>query len=179
MYCLTDEEVDFILQDIITRGIITEDLQFNLLDHICIMIEQNLEQGGDFKECYFSTIKTFYRFELSEIEEETRILSTYKNHVVFNKKQFFLLLFSIFIGPFIVYNVLWIDVNWQSDRWAIPIYIWGTSLAYALWPSLIIAVIFLTPEKLDPLIPRQSIILLGKKPFIKIIPQSVIDARFS
>ena len=170
MYYLSDLEVDFILKDIIARGIITEDIQHNLLDHICIIIEENLEQDGDFKEFYFSTIKTFYRHELSEIEAEARILSTYKKHVVFNRKQFFFLLFLIFIGPFIAYNILWIDLNWQSTRWNIPIEIWGNSLAYALWPSLIFLVIFLTPEKFDPLIPKKSTILLGIKPFIQIIP---------
>ena len=170
MYCLSDLEVDFILKDIIARGIITEDIQYNLLDHICIIIEENLEQDGDFKEFYFSIIKTFYRHDLSEIEAETRILSNYKKHLVFNRKQFFLLIFLIFIGPFIAYNILWIDMNWQSTRWDIPIEIWGNSLAYALWPSLIFLVIFLTPEKFDPLIPKKSTIVLGIKPFIKIIP---------
>ncbi len=170
MYCLSDQEVDFILKDIITRGIITEGIQQNLLDHICTMIEQDLEQNGDFKEFYFSIIKTFYRHDLSEIEKEARILSTYKHHLAFNRKEFFFLLFSIFIGPFIAYNILWIDLNWQSTRWYIPIEIWGNSLAYALWPSLIFLVIFLTPEKFEPLIPKKSTILLGIKPFIKIIP---------
>jgi hypothetical protein len=170
MYCLSDQEVDFILKDIIARGIITEDVQYNLLDHICIIIEQKFEQNGDFKEFYFSVIKTFYRHDLSEIEEETRVLLNYKNHLVFNRKQFFLLVFMIFIGPFIAYNIVWIDVNWQSSRWNIPIDIWGNSVAYALWPSLIFLVIFLTPEKLEPLIPKKSTILLGIKPFIKVIP---------
>ncbi len=170
MYCLSDLEVDFILKDIIARGITTEDIQYNLHDHICIIIEQNLDQNGDFKEFYFSIIKTFYRNDLFEIEEETRMLSTYKHHLIFNRKQFFLLLFSILIGPFIFYNILWIDMNWQFYRWDIPIEIWGSSLAYALWPSLIFAVILLTPEKFDPLIPKKSTILLGIKPFIKIIP---------
>ncbi len=170
MYCLSDQEVDFILKDIVARGIITEDLQYNLLDHICIIIEQNLGQNGDFKEFYSSVIKTFYRYDLSEIEEETRILSAYKHHLVFNRRQFSLLLFSIFLGPFIVYNILWIDINWQSTRWYIPIEIWGNSMAYALWPFLIFLVIFLTPEKYEPLIPRKSTILLGIKPFIKIVP---------
>jgi hypothetical protein len=172
MYCLSDQEVDFIMKDIIDRGIFTEDLQHNLLDHICIMIEQNLDQNGDFEEFYFSIIKTFYRHDLYEIEEETRILSTYKNHVAFNRKQFFFLLFSILIGPFIAYNILWIDMNWQSSRWSIPIEIWGNSVAYALWPFLIFLVIFLTPEKFEPLIPKKSTILLGIKPFIKVIPHS-------
>jgi hypothetical protein len=170
MYCLSDQEVDFILKDITCRGIISEDLQQSLLDHICIIIEQNLDQNGDFKEFYFSVIKTFYRNNLSEIEEETHILLTYKNHLVFNRKQFFFLLFLIFTGPFIAYNILWIDMNWQSSRWNIPIDIWGNSVAYALWPSLILLVIFLTPEKFEPLIPKKSTILLGIKPFIKIIP---------
>lgn len=170
MYCLSDQEVDFILKDIIARGIITEDIQYNLLDHICIIIEQGLQQNGDFKEFYFSIIQTFYRHDLSEIEMETRILSTYKKHLVFNRKQFFFLLFLIFIGPFIAYNILWIDMNWQSSRWDIPIDIWGNSVAYALWPSLIFLVIFLTPEKFEPLIPKKSMILMGIKPFIKIIP---------
>ena len=165
MYCLSDQEVDFILKDIVARGIITEDLQYNLLDHICIIIEQNLGQNGDFKEFYSSVIKTFYRYDLSEIEEETRILSAYKHHLVFNRRQFSLLLFSIFLGPFIVYNILWIDINWQSTRWYIPIEIWGNSMAYALWPFLIFLVIFLTPEKYEPLIPRKSTILLGTKAF--------------
>lgn len=170
MYCLTDQEVDFILKDIVDRGIVTEDLQFNLLDHICIIIEQSLEQGADFKECYFSVVKRFYKLELSEIEEETRILSSFKNHIVFSKKQFFSLVFSVFIGPFIIYNILWIDVHWQSERWDLPEAVWGASLAYGLWPALIIMVIFLTPEKLDPLIPKQSTVILGLNPFIKIIP---------
>jgi hypothetical protein len=170
MYCLTDQEVDFILRDIIDRGIITEDLQYNLLDHICILIEQNLEPGLDFREYYSSVIKTFYRVELSEIEQATRILSAHKHHLVFSKKQFFSLVFAIFIGPFIIYNMLWIDMNWQSGRWDVPIDIWGASIAYSLWPALIIFVIFITPEKYDPLIPKQSTIILGVKPFIRIIP---------
>ena len=111
-----------------------------------------------------------HRHDLSEIEEETRVLLNYKNHLVFNRKQFFLLVFMIFIGPFIAYNIVWIDVNWQSSRWNIPIDIWGNSVAYTLWPILILLVIFLTPEKFEPLIPKKSTILLGIKPFIKVIP---------
>jgi len=165
MYCLSDLEVDFILKDIIARGITTEDIQYNLLDHICIIIEQNLEQNGDFKEFYYSIIKTFYRHDLSEIEAETCILSNYNKHVVLNRKQFFFLIFLIFIGPFIAYNILWIDLNWQSSRWHIPIEIWGNSVAYALWPSLIFLVIFLTPEKFDPLIPKKINDSSGHKAF--------------
>ncbi len=170
MHSLTDQEVDFILKDILDRGIITEDLQHNLLDHICIIIENNLEEDGDFTACYLSVIKTFYKNDLSEIEFETRMLSTFKNHLAFNKMQFFSLIFSIFIAPFILYNLLWIDIHWQSERWYLPDAVWGASLAYGCWPALIIMIVFFTPEKLEPLIPKDSTILLGTKPFIKIIP---------
>jgi hypothetical protein len=47
--------------------------------------------------------------------------------------------------------------------------IWLETTIYALFPLLIIAVLFLTPEKYDPLIPRKSTIVVGKKPFFQII----------
>ncbi|HLK27690.1 MAG TPA: DUF3592 domain-containing protein [Puia sp.] len=47
--------------------------------------------------------------------------------------------------------------------------IWGQTIVYAFFPFLILLVIYLTPERLSPIIPRKSKILLGKKPFIKII----------
>ena len=44
MYALSDQQIDFILNDIKIRGVETEDLQLNLLDHICCIIECELEQ---------------------------------------------------------------------------------------------------------------------------------------
>ena len=48
--------------------------------------------------------------------------------------------------------------------------IWAETLIYALFPVLILLVLFLMPERMDPIIPRKSKILLGKKPLIIIIP---------
>ncbi len=61
MYQITDENIDFILEDLNKRGIQTESLQLNLLDHICILIEENLEEGADFHHFYAETIKSFYK----------------------------------------------------------------------------------------------------------------------
>ena len=47
--------------------------------------------------------------------------------------------------------------------------IWVETLVYALFPILILLVLFLMPERFDPIIPKRSKILLGKKPFIQII----------
>lgn len=85
MYQLSDQQIDFILNDISARGVEMESLQQNLLDHVCCIIEQNLEANGDFESFYQKTIKTFYKDELWEIEEETLLLLTYKNYYIMKK----------------------------------------------------------------------------------------------
>lgn len=85
MYCISDEQIYFILNDIRRNGVETEDLQLNLLDHICCIIEQNLEEGGDFEGFYQQTIKQFYSQNLHEIEEEAALLLTFKNYYVMKK----------------------------------------------------------------------------------------------
>jgi len=80
MYHITDQQVDFILDDIRRRGVEMEDLQYNLLDHICCIIEQNLEADGDFEGFYNQTVVRFYKQQLCEIEEETIRLLTFKNY---------------------------------------------------------------------------------------------------
>jgi len=88
MYQLSDEQIAFILNDIRRRGVVTEDLQYNLLDHICCIIEQNLEEQDGFGQCYETTIRQFYAKELAELEEETINLLTFKNYYVMKKMMF-------------------------------------------------------------------------------------------
>ncbi len=85
MYCITDQHIDYILDDIRRNGIETEDLQFNLLDHICCLAEQSLREGDDFESFYRQTIKQFYTKELRELEEETILLLTFKNYFMMKK----------------------------------------------------------------------------------------------
>ena len=85
MYCLNDTQIDFILNDISARGVEMESLQQNLLDHICCIIEQNLEVNGDFESFYQKTIRAFYKDALWEIEEETLLLLTFKNYYTMKK----------------------------------------------------------------------------------------------
>lgn len=80
MYTISDQQIDFILDDIRGRGIQLESLQQSLLDHICIIIEQNLEAEGDFESYYAAVIKDFYKKELRELEEETLFLLHFKNN---------------------------------------------------------------------------------------------------
>ena len=85
MYCLSDKQIDYILNDIGARGVEMESLQQNLVDHVCCIIEQNLEVNGDFENFYQKTIQTFYKDALWEIEEETLLLLTYKNYYTMKK----------------------------------------------------------------------------------------------
>lgn len=85
MYCLSDSQIDFILNDISARGIETVSLQQDLLDHICCIIEHELEENGDFEHFYLATVGSFYKSELREIEVETQHLLTHKNYYVMKK----------------------------------------------------------------------------------------------
>lgn len=85
MYQLSEQQIDYIFDDISARGVEMESLQQNLLDHVCCIIENNLEENGDFESFYRKTIKSFYKDELWEIEEETLLLLTYKNYYTMKK----------------------------------------------------------------------------------------------
>jgi len=82
---ITDKEIDFILNDIERKGIVTEDVKYNILDHVCCIIENETTIDMDFKKCYKDTIAQFYRKELSEIEEETNLLLTFKNYHIMKR----------------------------------------------------------------------------------------------
>ncbi len=85
MYILSDQQIDYILDDIRRNGVELEDLQSNLLDHICCIIEENLEENGDFEDFYRKTVRTFYRNRLCEIEEETKNLLQFKHYYAMKK----------------------------------------------------------------------------------------------
>ena len=173
MQSLNEQQIDFILGDIHARGVRLESLQYDLLDHVCVLIEQQLEKEEDFEQCYEATIRAFYRQELCEIEEETIFLLACRNRLTLSRNQFFVLLFTIFIGPFVSYDLVWLVTSGPTAGWNIPLHIWAPTVVYSLFPLLILLVLLLTPERLDPLIPVKSTVLLGIRPFIKIIPKPI------
>ncbi len=85
MYRLSEEQIDYILNDIRRGGIETEDLQLNLLDHICCIIERELGENDDFGHFYHSNVHRLYKNNLREIEEETVNLLTFKNYYTMRK----------------------------------------------------------------------------------------------
>ncbi|MBA3706317.1 MAG: hypothetical protein H0W84_10610, partial [Bacteroidetes bacterium] len=87
MYTLSEQQIDLILNDIKSRGVEMEDLQLNLLDHICCIIECELELDGNFENFYQEIIPRFFKKELKEIEEETIFLLTFKNYYAMKKSM--------------------------------------------------------------------------------------------
>lgn len=85
MYRLKDQHIDYILNDISARGVTIEDLQYNLVDHICCIIENNLEENGDFENFYQQTVQSFFKKELKEIEDETISLIIFKHYYTMKK----------------------------------------------------------------------------------------------
>jgi hypothetical protein len=170
MYSLNEQQIDFILGDINARGVRLESLQYDLLDHICVIIEQTLEKEEDFEQCYSQTVSTFYRNELCEIEEETIFLLACRNRIALSRSLFFCLLFTIFIGPFVGMDIAWLLKFGPATGWTIPLEIWGPTVVFSLFPLLVLLVLLLTPVRFDPLIPPKSKVLLGIRPFIQVIP---------
>jgi len=87
MYCITEEQIEYILNDIRRNGVEMEDLQLNLLDHICCIIEQELKEEDGFESCYKKTVRRFYKTELQEIEAEAILLLTYKNYYTMKRSM--------------------------------------------------------------------------------------------
>lgn len=82
---LTDPQIDFIINDIRARGVVMESLHDDLVDHVCCILERMPEESSNFEERYRSVIRTFYKKELSEIEEETKMLLNNKNYYAMKK----------------------------------------------------------------------------------------------
>ncbi len=80
MVNVTDEQLDFILKDIVAHGIVTEDLQHNLLDHICCIVENEMNTEDDFFKFYERILPRFFTDELREIQDETDKLLTFKEY---------------------------------------------------------------------------------------------------
>lgn len=80
MYKITEKEIDYILKDIKANGVILEDLQNNLLDHICCIIEHEMTENEDFYKFYRKILPRFFKNELKEIQVETEKLITFKNY---------------------------------------------------------------------------------------------------
>jgi len=82
---ITDDQIDYIISDFAKRGIVLEDLRDNLLDHMCCIIENEMNQNDDFYRFYDTVLPRFFKKNLSEIQTETENLLKFKNFYTMKK----------------------------------------------------------------------------------------------
>jgi hypothetical protein len=80
MIVLSEKQVQFIHDDLLRNGIEMEDLRMSLVDHICCVIEEEMTEDDQFEEFYARIIPRFYHRNLEEIQEETKLVLTFKNY---------------------------------------------------------------------------------------------------
>ncbi len=85
MVKVSDEQVDFILHEIEARGVTIEDLQWNLLDHMCCIIENEMSETDNFDQFFQGLLPRFFNDNLREIQEETELLLTFKHFYAMKK----------------------------------------------------------------------------------------------
>lgn len=71
MVSLTDEQVELVRQEILNRGISLPDLQVDLLDHMCCILENELSEGDDFVTFFHAMLPRFFHDNLHEIQVAT------------------------------------------------------------------------------------------------------------
>jgi hypothetical protein len=80
MIALSEKQVQFIHDDLLRNGIEMEDLRMSLVDHICCVIEEEITEDDQFEEFYTRIVTRFYHRHLEEIQEETKLLLTFKHY---------------------------------------------------------------------------------------------------
>ena len=97
MVSLTDEQVDFIRKEIESHGISLPDLQANLIDHMCTIIENEMSENDDFHSFFYSILPRFFHDNLHEIEMETIQLIHQQKFKHMKKTLGYVLAFSTFL----------------------------------------------------------------------------------
>ncbi len=86
---IVDTNIDVIRKDIINRGLTYEPLIDDIVDHLCCMVEEKMEEGNSFKKSYREAINSIGENRLPEIQHQTLILLN-KKHQKMKKLTYFL-----------------------------------------------------------------------------------------
>ena len=89
MFVLNDIHIDFIRSDIQSRGVTTDALIDDIVDHVCCLLEQQVGEEDEFKKVYQDIIQKFYGKSLSDIEKETQLLKQFKNYYAMKKTMLY------------------------------------------------------------------------------------------
>jgi hypothetical protein len=107
---LTDEQIDFIAEDIRRRGVSLKSLEDDLLDHICCFIEQTDDQRP-FEQVYLGALDSFGHNGLQLIQDETLFLI---NQPYFNKMKKIAYITGTFASMALVLGSLFKLMHWPG-----------------------------------------------------------------
>ncbi len=99
---LKQHQVDSIYDLLLTHGVSYESLQLDLLDHICCMVEQKMDNGLEFDESLSLSTQEFGLSKLSEIQEATFHLLTLK----LNKMKKVIGVIAILTAAFVMLGIV-------------------------------------------------------------------------
>ena len=80
---LTTQQIDFIRNEVLKRGITFSDLADSLTDHICCSIENN--NSNDFDSAFANAFGSFGSDGLNKIQDDTIKLLTFKKTILMKK----------------------------------------------------------------------------------------------
>ena len=75
---LSNTQEDIIYDLLVDNGVSYESLQIDLVDHICCMVEQKMDNGLDFSQSLTLSTQEFGLSNFAEIQEATLYLLTLK-----------------------------------------------------------------------------------------------------
>ena len=70
---LTPAQIKFIRSEIFKKGVRLEPLQEDLLDHICCLVEEELEVTANFKQAYLKAVSGFGNLRLLHVQTDEAI----------------------------------------------------------------------------------------------------------
>ncbi len=87
---LSDEQIEFIEQQVNNSQIESEELKEDLIDHFCCVIEEYMDKGKSFEDSYNKAYQIVCPNGFDEIYKETLLLLT-SNNIIAMKKSMFIL----------------------------------------------------------------------------------------
>lgn len=85
MEYLTDQHISEITTLMKAKGVEMEELLYDLVDHVCCMIEEKMEQGKNYPSALDESMNSFGNNGIRHIQEETTFLLT-KNLLAMKKQ---------------------------------------------------------------------------------------------
>ncbi len=107
---LNDQQVKIIHDILVKHGITYNALHIDLLDHICCMVEENMDNGLDFDESLTLSISKFGVSNIYQIQENTIYLLTLK----LNKMKKVVGIFGIISALSVILGVFFKIQHWPG-----------------------------------------------------------------